>query len=175
MRRSAKRIGLGALIALFAVGMAGDAFAETKKLLGTYQDWDAFTLTTDNGQKMCYVVSLPKTMAPKGVNRGQTYLTVTHSPARKVRDEVNVIAGYTYQKSSEVTFDIGGEKKTLFTAGDAAWAYDPASDRAIVAALKKGITLTVTGKSSRGTTTHDTYSLRGFSNAYASASAACPS
>jgi hypothetical protein len=174
MHKALEKLSLVSLAAILAAGLlTGTAHAESKKLLGTHRDWDAFTLTTDEGQKICYVVSLPKDTAPKGVNRGQTYITVTHSPARKAFDEVNVIAGYTYKSNSEVTFNVDGTRKKLFTEGDAAWAYDADSDKAVVKAMKAGVNLTVTGVSSRGTTTVDKYSLLGFSDAYAAASKAC--
>jgi len=174
MHKALEKLSLVSLAAVVAAGMAaGAAHADSKKLLGTYRDWDAFTLTNDDGQKICYVVSLPKDTSPKGVNRGQTYITVTHSPARKAYDEVNVIAGYPYKTNSEVTFNIDGARKALFTEGDAAWAYDSDSDRDIVNDMKAGVNLTVTGLSSRGTTTVDKYSLLGFTNAYAAASKAC--
>lgn len=173
-KKALETLSLVSLSAVVAAGLlAGPAHAESKKLLGTFRDWDAFTLTTDDSQKICYVVSLPKDTSPKGVNRGQTYITVTHSPARKAFDEVNVIAGYPYRSNSEVTFNIDGSAKKLFTEGDAAWAYDASSDKAVVQAMKAGVNLTVTGVSSRGTTTVDKYSLLGFSDAYAAASKAC--
>ena len=174
MRIRAGRLVLAMAVAVLAQGLlTAPASAESKKLLGTFTDWDAFTLTTDEGQTICYVVSIPKDTAPKGVNRGQTYITVTHSPARKAYDEVNIIAGYPYAKNSEVTFNIDGDTKKLFTEGDAAWAYDSKADKDIVSALKAGANLTVTGQSTRGTTTRDKYSLSGFTAAHAAASRAC--
>lgn len=166
-------LGKLCLAVLLVIVATGPAAAESKKLLGTYRDWDAFTLSTDAGQTICYVVSLPKDTSPDNVNRGQTYITVTHSPARKAFDEVNVIAGYPYSKNSEVTFNIDGNRNNLFTEDDAAWAYDASSDKDIVDAMKAGVNLTVTGLSSRGTTTVDKYSLLGFTSAYAAASSAC--
>lgn len=146
--------------------------AESKKLLGTFRDWDAFLLERSD-QTICYMVSMPKDTSPDNVRRGQTYVTVTHSPKRKAYDEVNVVAGYPYRDDSTVTFNIDGRNFELFTSGDAAWAYDAESDGRIVGAMKQGATLRVTGLSSRGTTTRDRYSLMGFTAAHKAISNAC--
>ncbi|MDX1424550.1 MAG: invasion associated locus B family protein, partial [Kiloniellales bacterium] len=46
-------------------------------------------------------------------------------------------------------------------------------DQAIVKAMRAGSSMVVKGTSSRGTVTTDTYSLLGFSKAYAAISKAC--
>ena len=46
-------------------------------------------------------------------------------------------------------------------------------DKAVVAAMSKGASLTVQGNSSRGTPTVDTYSLQGFSAAYKAITDTC--
>ena len=171
--QKAALLALG-VMAMFLLGIAAaPASAESKKLLGTFQAWDAFTLTQDNGRTICYMVSLPEDTSPDNVNRGETYITVTHSPARKAYDEVNVVAGYPYDESEPVTFNIDGNTFDLFTKGDAAWAYDSDQDREIVNAMKQGLNLIVTGLSTRGTTTRDEYSLLGFTDAHAAISKAC--
>ena len=51
---------------------------------------------------------------------------------------------------------------TLFTIEDRAYAESEEDDIRIIAAMKRGSTMTVIGTSSRGTKTTDTYSLLGF-------------
>ena len=46
-------------------------------------------------------------------------------------------------------------------------------DLKLIAAMKRGERMIVDGKSNRGTTTKDTYSLKGFSSAYQAISAKC--
>ena len=59
--------------------------------------------------------------------------------------------------------DADGKKKfSLFTLKDRAWAETPELDSKIVLAMKSGNKLLVSGTSSRGTKTEDTYSLFGF-------------
>ncbi len=168
------------LLAALLVGSAGTmAFAadsgKTKaktKVLGTFQDWKAFSYE-ENGQKVCYISSQPKKISPKGKARGDAYILVTHRPAEKSFGVVSITAGYTYKKDSEVQVKIDRNNFKLFTDGDTAWARDESSDKAVSTALKSGKSMTVKGVSSRGTKTSDSYSLSGAGPAYAAINEAC--
>ena len=46
---------------------------------------------------------------------------------------------------------------------DSAWTND---DTKVIFAMKKGLKLVITGESSRGTVTNDTYTLKGFTSAF---------
>ena len=74
---------------------------------------------------------------------------------------------------SQVTVAIGGTEYSLFTSGDWAWPASPADDAKLVAAMKRGADAVVTGISSRGTTTKDTFSLLGFTAATEDAEKRC--
>ncbi len=155
---------------------SGSAHADKRDLLGSFRDWDAFTIKRDNGEMVCYMISVPKswTSNPKNVRRGEIYITITHRPKAKVRDEVNIIAGYPFRNGSSVSANIDGGKYTLFTQGDGAWLRTPRDDANMVTAMKRGNRMTVNGTSSRGTDTTDRYSLSGFTAAYGAISKACP-
>ena len=47
-------------------------------------------------------------------------------------------------------------------SSETAWTND---DNKVIYAMKKGLELTLTGESARGTTTNDVYTLKGFTNA----------
>ena len=140
--------------------------------LGDFGDWSAFQFT-ENGNKACYMASQPKKAAGDYKKRGDVYAIVTHRPAEKLRDEVSVLAGYAYKEGSTATLTIGDQSFELFTQGDGAWAKDKKGDDALVKAMIKGRDMVVKGTSSRGTETIDTYSLNGFSKAYAAIGKAC--
>ena len=150
----------------------GKAKARTK-LLGTFQDWKAYS-DEENGQKVCYISSQPKRITPRGKARGDAYILVTHRPAEKSFNVVSITAGYTYKKDSEVQVKIDRNSFKLFTDGDTAWARDESTDKSLTNALKGGHSLTVKGVSSRGTKTADTYSLAGAGPAYGAINEACP-
>ena len=162
-----------ASILMAAILWAQPVLAQERMQIGTYRDWDAWVRTT-GAKKECFVVSLPKSTAPRGVNRGDIFLTVTHRPAAKVRNEVNVVIGYPFRENSTATGAIGGQSFEMFTRGDSAWLYDSKSDARMIAAMKKGSRLIVKGVSRRGTNTTDRYSLIGFTRAYNAISQACP-
>jgi VCBS repeat-containing protein len=173
MRLSRQSFGvLGA--AALTLAAAIPANAEKRDILGSFTDWDAIAVTRDSGERICYMISVPKSTAPEGASRGNIYATVTHRPKRKVRNEVNIVVGYPFKAGSDATATIGPGRFTLFTEGQGAWAYTPDDDAKLVAAMKAGTTMTVKGTSARGTATTDGYSLSGFSAAYSAISKACP-
>lgn len=157
----------------FAAVTTADAKAKTKtKILGTFQDWKAYSYE-ENGQKVCYMSSQPKKTEPKGKARGDAYILVTHRPAEKTYGVVSVTAGYTYKKDSEVTVKVDRNAFKLFTDGDTAWARDESTDKSVSAALRSGKSLVVKATSARGTNTTDTYSLNGAGPAFGAINDAC--
>lgn len=149
---------------------ASNAFAE--KLVGNFGDWSAF-VDGKGKSKICYVASVPKKETGKYKSRGNSYILVTHRPRNKARDVVELRAGYTYKKGSNVALVVGDKKFGLFTDGGTAWARDPKTDAAVAKAMIKGKDMIVKGTSSRGTNTVDTYSLIGFTAAYRAIGKAC--
>jgi invasion protein IalB len=147
-----------------ALGVVNPAAAQTK--LADYGDWMAFTDGAGK-DKVCYIGSKPKGKAGNYKERGETYVLVTHRPAEKTRNVYELRAGYTYKDGSEVDLSIdGGKPFKLFTKEGTAWAVDASTDTQIAEALRKGKSMVVTGISSRGTKTTDTYSLTGFAAAH---------
>ena len=107
-------------------------------------------------------------------NRGETRVFVSHGPGKAERDVVSVLAGYRYKKQSEVDFSIDKKSATLFTLDNRAWSQGPEDDMRLVAAMKRGSKLIVTGVSSRNNKTIDEYSLSGFTAAKNFLDKACP-
>lgn len=141
--------------------------------IGEYDDWVAYYYQDASGIT-CYMASTPKRDEGKYTKRGNIYTVVTHRPADKSYDVVNITAGYTYKPDSKVEIKIGNQTfDKLFVNGDKAWATSEKTDRDIVAAMKRGSRMIVHGTSSKGTATKDTYSLAGFSQAYKAISAKC--
>ena len=68
---------------------------------------------------------------------------------------------------------IGRKQFHLFVSGGTAWAED-ADDLQIIAAIRGGSTLVVTGRMKNGPTTTDTFSLKGFGPALEALNRACP-
>ncbi len=146
--------------------------AQGIKRIGDYGDWSSFQFSED-GKLACYMSSEPKKAKGKYKKRGDVFAIVTHRPAEKRFGEVSIIAGYSYQKDSWVEVKIGKQVFRLFTQDDGAWAPDAQTDKKLVQAMRKGHTMVVTGTSTRGTLTTDTYSLSGFTKASRAIAKAC--
>ena len=172
-------VALGAMVLTMLCLPAYEAQAQgrgKRELLGSFRDWDALVMTSNAGEKTCYMISTAKrwTASRKNVSRGDIYVIVQHRPAFDVKDEINVNVGYPLKSGSEVTVSVDGKPAyRLFTEGRAAWAYDPRDDRAMVAAFKRGSRMVAKATSARGTVTTDTYSLSGFTAAYNAITKAC--
>lgn len=158
---------------LMSAAVAGGAMAQSQSptLLGESGDWQAYTYKS-GGATVCYVVSQPKSSEPKAAKRDPVFFLVTHRPAQKIRNEVSTIIGYPFKKDSKVDLSIDGTAFTLFTNADGAWA-DTKDDKTVVDTMKKGQAMTVKGTSWRGTSTTDTYSLKGISAALDKIDSAC--
>lgn len=152
--------------------LASDANASEPRLIGTFGDWRAFTFT-ENGNKVCYMASQPKTAVGNYTRRGDIFALITHRPAEKTRDVFSYITGYPYKANSEVTVQANGRTFKLFTQDETAWAVDEAGDKAITNAIRSGSKMIVKGQSKRGTKTTDTFSLSGSGKAYAKITSEC--
>ena len=158
----------------FLIVTTGISKADSRQLLNSFRDWDAFVLKTDAGETVCYMISLPKEKAPSSLLHGNPFITVTHKPSLEIRNEFNFIAGYDFQKGSAVKMVI--DKTTngnLFTEQDGAWAYDAKQDDTIVASLKRGNSLILNARSGRGNATSYRFSLSGFTAAHNAITNAC--
>ena len=162
-----------AFIAL-AVWLGGGlaAWAQSIERINTFRDWGAWRYGS-GGDTVCYMASEPKQATGDYTNRGDVFAIVTHRPGDKRIGEVSIVAGYTFKEGSTAELKIGSKSWDLFTSGDNAWAPSADDDRAIVKAMRAGSSMVVSGTSSRGTATTDTYSLLGVSKAYAAISSAC--
>jgi invasion protein IalB len=162
------------LVSVGIFGIINNASANSPKLLGEYNDWSAYYYE-DGKNLVCYIASTPIKDEGSYNKRGNIYVVITHRPAEKSFDVVNFVAGYTYSKDADVTVKIG---KTvidrMFVDKDKAWAVSEKVDKELVDAMKKGEKMYVSGTSSKGTATKDTYSLSGFTAAYKAISSKCP-
>ena len=113
----------------------------------------------------CYIGSYPiKSDLPDTKKRGENYILVY----KIIGSEENIIqieAGYKYNLDKKINVKIDNANYDFYSTEDSpetAWTND---DKKVIYAMKKGLELTLTGESARGTTTNDMYTLRGFTNA----------
>lgn len=153
-----------------------EAQAQQTKCVSAKTDW---SVCVWENPKECWAVSAPKESAnskggkPVQVRRGDTMLFVAYRPGQGGRGEVSYTPGYGYARGAQVKVDVGSDKFTLFTDGEWAWPANANDDAALLAALRRGSTATISGSSARGTDTKDTFSLRGLTAAMQEAEARC--
>ena len=169
--KSVKILCAATLFALSATTAFAQQGAATR--VEQFQDWGTYQFNDPQRGKMCFAVSQPKDMEPKGVNRDPVYFFITTRPQEGVREEVNVITGYPYKEGSKTTIQVGSDSFSLYTSGDGAWLENAAEEARLVAAMRAGSTMVVRGTSRRGTLTVDTYSLSGVTAAANRALQAC--
>ena len=114
----------------------------------------------------CYIGSLATdTDLPSDKKRGDFYVLV-YKNIGNPDTVVQIEAGYNYKVSSDIIVIIDKGDYKFYTTEElptAAWTEE---DNKVIFAMKKGLELTVTGESSRGTITNDIYTLNGFTAAY---------
>lgn len=148
------------------------AQAAKPKQLGKFGDWTSYVLS-ERGSKVCYMVSKPISAKGNYTRRGEIFALITHRPSENTKDVFSYITGYTYKQGSDAAVTIDGKKFILFTQDDTAWAPDASADSQLAKAIQQGAKMVVTGTSSRGTLTTDTYSLKGSGSAYKAISSEC--
>ena len=167
---------LGIICAL-GIALASPSFGqESVPRVALHQDWSVFN-PTDPVE--CFIASAPtstaatKSGAPVQVRRGEIRFYISNRPAENVRNEVAFTGGYPFGDGSTVSVNIDGTAYELFTEGEWAWPATPEEDQKVIAAMRRGARAIVTGLSTRGTTTVDTFSLIGFSAAMDDSSNRC--
>ena len=114
----------------------------------------------------CYIGSLPTaTDLSAEKSRGDNYILV-YKNIGSSETVVQIEAGYNYKIGKNINVKIDKGIYNFYSTEelpDAAWTQE---DKKVIFAMKKGLELIVTGESSRGTITNDTYTLNGFTSAY---------
>lgn len=169
---NANRVVSFVIMVLALAAAPASAEPPPPKLLGTYADWQAYTMTEGKGE-ICYAVSKPKKLEPVKAKRTEVHLLVTHRPADKQNNVVSVELGYPAAKDSNAAVLVGKDKYDFFTKEQTAWARDSETDKNVVTAMARGTALVAKAKPASGSETIDTYSLAGFSDALAQIDKAC--
>jgi hypothetical protein len=167
------RILLTAATLLAASTAMAPAIAATS--IGSFKQWNAYTSTEPDG-KMCFIASQPTDSKYSRAISGRdpVFFMITSIPKKNIKNEASTIIGYPFADASKVTVDIDGAKFTMFTDKDSAWVENPGQEADLIAAMRKGKSMSVEGTSRRGTVSTDIYSLSGISAALDAMSKECP-
>ena len=138
------------------------------KKIGTFDDWTAATYQ-EAGQLVCYAFTLPQNPTAEPKNRGRVALTVTQRTS--IRDAVAIEAGFNYDSDAAVSVKADQTALDFYTDKRNAFARD---NRAAVTAFNRSSRAVATSPGPRSTKVIDSFSLKGFSAAYAAIGKACP-
>lgn len=167
------RLLTAAFALLISSTLATLTLAATARPVAQFQDWSAY-VHESGGKRLCFVASEPKSTLPKGVNRGQILFYISSWASSDVRNEISVKIGYPFDATKAPQIIIGDKTIAMFATKDKAFVADTVMERALVAAMKAGSSMTVTGVSTRGTNTKDQYSLAGITAALGRMAQDCP-
>jgi hypothetical protein len=145
---------------------AKHATADSPKSIGKFDDWTAAT-HKESGQTVCYAFTRAQSSAPSLPGRGSVVLTVTERSSG--RDAIAIEAGLAFAPNANVTVQVDQTGLEFYTSGQNAFARD---GKAAVAAFGKGTRAIARSPSPKEVT--DTFSLKGFGQAYAAIVKACP-
>lgn len=136
--------------------------------LGTFEDWTAARHKED-GRDVCYAFTRASKSAPPVPGRGEVVLTVTQRPT--ARDAVALSAGFAYPANADVLLTVDQTPLGFYTNQRHAFAKEGS---AAVAAFQRGRQAVARSPGPRNIPVEDTFSLRGFGQAYAAIAKACP-
>jgi hypothetical protein len=137
------------------------------KKIGTFDDWTAAT-NKEGGQTVCYAFTRAQASTPALAGRGDVVLTVTERPGG--RDAVAISAGFAYAANAAVKVKTDTAEFDFYTAQRSAFARD---GKATVQAFQKSKQAVAQSPAPKGVVA-DTFSLKGFSAAYAAIVKTCP-
>ena len=100
----------------------------------------------------------------KRKKRGQNYILV-YKIIGSDENIVQVEAGYQYNLDEDIVVTIDNTSFKFYSTEDSSETAWTNNDEKVVYAMKKGLVLVLSGQSSRGTITNDTYTLKGFTSA----------
>jgi hypothetical protein len=166
---------------VFAIAMALATMAPLPTLAQTSDnqvavtsDWTVFA---EKDPKECWGVTKPRETVnsrdgkPVSVRRGDILLFVTFRQGNS--GEISFTGGYPFAPGSNVEAKIDGTTFQMITDGEWAWPSSTEDDGKMLAAMKSGAQAVLTARSSKGTQTQDTFSLRGFTAAMTEAEGRC--
>jgi hypothetical protein len=139
------------------------------KAIGTFDDWTAAT-HPESGQTVCYAFTRAQSSQPSTKDRRNVVLTVTERATG--RDAVAIEADIAYGPNATVTVQVDQTGLEFYTSGRNAFARD---GKAAVSAFTRGSRAISRSPGPQNATVTDTFSLKGFSAAYAAIVKACPS
>jgi hypothetical protein len=152
-----KRAALGIAIAAL---LTAPTLAQSVRLIGEFRSWSAYSATEQTGP-VCFALTRPTEITPQPDGFSGAYLYLTNRPSIGVRNELNLVAGFTFAADTPATATVSGQTFELFTDKDAAWLKNPSQNDNLAGALRAGSSVVIEGTSDNGIKVSQTFSLSG--------------
>lgn len=137
-----------------------------RQTIGVHQSWGAFR---DASPPKCFAIARP----PGVGQRNPAFASVAIWPGNAARPQFHARLSRTKRADARVTLSIGERRFALIAGPDDAWAPDPATDAAIVAAMRGARSMSIESVGVGGRPFADTYSLPGAATAIDAAVLGC--
>ncbi len=149
---------------LLALLLALQGIADGRRTIGVWGGWGAIA---DAAPRRCLAVAEP---VARG---GGAFASVTSWPGAGARNQLHVRLTRPRAPSARVTLAIGERRFALAGGAADAWAPDAATDRAIVAAMRGGRSMSIESVAENGAPFVDVYALAGAATAIDAAALGC--
>lgn len=137
-----------------------------RELVGVYGGWGAF-----RDPDRCYAIARPVFTPKRAVWRA--FASVGDFPPTGRRNSLHIRLSRERDRSAGVTMTVGERRFPLAARGADAWAPDAAAERAAVAAMRSGRSMSVEAVATGGRPFADVYRLAGAATAIDAAALAC--
>jgi hypothetical protein len=135
--------------------------------LGVHAGWGAFA---DDAPRRCFALAEPR--GKDAERQGRPYASIATWPGG-ARNQLYLRLSRPRDLQAKVTLSIGERRFKLLAARLDAWAPDAATDRAIVAAMRSGRSMSVETLAGGGKPFADVYALKGAATAIDAAALRC--
>lgn len=142
------------------IAYSSNAIAQSPNIIKQHDKWAAYSYQGASG-KVCYILSIPVKKEPADRDHGDIFFMLSRHPGQSGSLEPQFTVGYPFKDASKVSLIIDGKTFSMFTVGSNAWMENPAEEKQVIAAMRAGRDMSVSGFSRRGTNTVYTYSLSG--------------
>ncbi|MBT2186760.1 hypothetical protein [Sphingobium nicotianae] len=159
----------GPTILLASIALLLPAAADARDVLGIFQRWGAFR---DMDQGRCFAIAQPLAGGWEA-SPWRPFAAIGYWPRGGLRGQVNIRLSHQLAAGQGATLTIGDQRFPLRGGGADVWSADRRADAAILAAMRSGRLMGVSGQARTGGTFTDHYDLRGAATAIDAAALGC--
>lgn len=149
--------------------LAAPIAAQARDVLGIYERWGAFK---EPAQGRCFAMAQP---LAGGWEKSpwRPFVAIGYWTKPNVRGQFNIRLSHQLAPATQAVLSVGGQQFRLVGSGADMWAADQNADSAIIAAIRAGKSMSVTGQARAGGRFTDRYQLRGAASAIDAAALGC--